>query len=72
MAAATARSPEPVSWPVVAVVGVVLGRSRFVGDQPIERVQREPGDEYDGRDEQDLEEQNHDDKSDRGEPVRRS
>ena len=30
--------------------------SRLVGDQPVQRVQREPGDDHDRRDEQDLEE----------------
>ena len=44
------------------VTGVSAGghaRSRLVGDQPIQRVQREPGDHHDRRDQDDLEEQNH-------------
>ena len=34
-------------------------RSRLVGDEPIERIQREPGDDHNGRDKHDLEEQHH-------------
>ena len=33
--------------------------SRFVGDEPVQRVQREPGDDHDGRDQHDLEEEHH-------------
>src|SRR5205085_12521725 len=33
--------------------------SRLVGDEAVERVEREPRDDHDGRDEHDLEEQHH-------------